>query len=41
MTNIITYDEVVQLDEKTTLKQAQIIEHLSILKDNYHTNDKD
>ena len=41
MTNIITYDEAVQLDEETILKQAQIIEHLSILKDDHHTDDKD
>src|SRR5262245_49441444 len=41
MTSISTYDEAVHLDEKTILKQAQIINHLSILKDDYHVDDKE
>ena len=39
MTNTISYNEAVQLDEGTTIKQTRIIEHLSILKDDHHTDD--
>ena len=41
MTNISIYDEAIQLDEKIILKQAKIIKHLSILKDDHHIDDKE
>ena len=41
MNSISTYDEAVHLDEETILKQSKIIEHLSTLKDEHHTDDKE
>ena len=39
MSNAITYNKAVQLDKETIIKQTRIIKHLSILKDNYYTDD--
>ena len=39
MIGIPTYNEAIQLNEETIQNQTNIIEHLSTLKDDHHTDD--